>query len=339
MCNKCSINTSFHCCPSPKKHCEELKNIFPLSDKEWPPSNQSFLLCCALILPQVHKGQPGRDWSLLHWGLKFLLPLKRFSFRQSCGYVTSLNTHFPKEVSSSGVATPVIALRYWSVAPCLSGRWVRPLWMRPCFPGWEDSRCHPQGWGKKASPGDTVTGLPVCNHDRRDGVSGLQPSRGFRNSYFTSQELIWKEVKVQTIMCKETRDLKDVISTETAEGSTWKRRRRVIRCEAPATQAAYVFSSYGILTPLIKINLATIYWAWTPSPNWLTYVNSLPPHANSARDVLPILAPLTNRETGIQGGYTAQGHPASDHQGKDSSLAWSNLKSFYVPIWYFYVPI
>lgn len=60
-------------------------------------------------------------------------------------------------------------------------------------------------------------------------------------------------------MCKETRDLKDVTSTETAEGSTWKRRRRVIGCEAPATQAAYVFSSYGILTPLIKINLATIY--------------------------------------------------------------------------------
>ena len=62
-------------------------------------------------------------------------------------------------------------------------------------------------------------GLPVCSQNRLDAIYILQGSQGLGKSYFTFKVLILKEVKVQTITCKEPRDSKDLTPTETVKWS------------------------------------------------------------------------------------------------------------------------
>lgn len=141
-------------------------------------------------------------------------------------------------------------------------------------------------------------------------------------SLMTSQVFLLKEGKIQSTVCKEVSDSRDGATAETVKWSTWGKEEEGYHIWS----TSYVCCVHCLIVwepdSSNQNNFSYHLLSWAPSPNWLTYMNSLLiPHANSAQDVLLILGLFTNKDIG------GPGVLRSPNQGLRFQLRFLNLRS------------
>lgn len=168
--------------------------------------------------------------------------------------------------------------------PCLSSTRLKPPWEGP-YLLWLGGLWLSVGLRRARKPDRHSYGV-ACSRIDSMGSRFWSQARTLQSLIISKVHLL-KEVKVQATACEEVRDWGDLTSTE------------MIKCHhlGKEEEGYHTWSTSCVVgcmhffilwetDSLHQNNFSHHLLSWAPSPNPLTYVNSLPPHANSAQDVL-----------------------------------------------------